>query len=44
MINLLSNAIKFTTDGIITLHIIWLADENLLKFIVEDTGIGMQEV
>ncbi len=44
--NLLSNAIKFTEEGIITLRVEKLQQEEnitLIRFIIEDTGIGIPE-
>ena len=44
--NLLSNAIKFTEKGFIKLEITLeekLADKVLLRFIIEDSGIGIKE-
>ena len=39
--NLLSNAIKFTEDGCITLGLEFNAKTDVLKFKVQDTGIGI---
>ena len=43
MFNLVDNAIKFTSDGVITLHLDGKKQQEkwLLKFAVEDTGIGL---
>lgn len=46
LINLLSNALKFTEKGCIKIHIKIISqddDNALLKFSVEDTGIGISE-
>ena len=42
LINLISNAIKFTHDGYVKL-ILSLNEDNLLKFEVNDCGIGMNK-
>ncbi len=44
--NLLTNAIKFTPKGSVRLEVILLQDyekEQLIRFIVSDTGIGIEE-
>ena len=41
LFNLCSNAIKFTEQGSITLKLSYLAEQNQLKFVISDTGIGM---
>ncbi len=41
LINLLGNAVKFTDQGIVTLHCEKQKDADVLKFRVEDTGIGI---
>jgi len=46
LLNLTSNAIKFTDEGEITVRVLLESEVGstiLLKFIVEDTGIGMTE-
>jgi two-component system sensor histidine kinase/response regulator len=46
LINLMNNAIKFTEEGHITLHIQVVSandEEIMMRFAVEDTGIGMTE-
>lgn len=46
LLNLISNAIKFTTEGSITLSVKALeqkGEKALLQFIVQDTGIGIDE-
>jgi CheY-like chemotaxis protein len=46
LLNYLSNAIKFTEQGLITLHVSILeecCDDYLLKFSVQDTGIGLTD-
>lgn len=40
--NLLSNAVKFTNEGYIKL-MVNKKDENFIEFIIEDSGIGMDE-
>ena len=42
VLNLLSNAIKFTEKGSVKLHVSCLNKERL-QFVVEDTGIGMDQ-
>jgi signal transduction histidine kinase len=41
--NLLSNAVKFTDKGRITLSTELVEDENSIRFVVTDTGIGIPE-
>ena len=44
LLNLIGNAIKFTEQGSVTLRVEYIADESSmarLRFVVEDTGIGM---
>ncbi|PDV97505.1 response regulator [Candidatus Chloroploca asiatica] len=42
LVNLLSNAVKFTSSGgRVSLLVEALADEGVIRFAVEDTGIGM---
>ncbi len=44
--NLLSNAIKFTSEGQVTLHLSMIGqsgDDITLKFVVSDTGIGIEK-
>jgi PAS domain S-box-containing protein len=47
ILNLVSNAVKFTTNGIITVSVSRLEDENQdrvsIRFAVTDTGIGIEE-
>ena len=44
LFNLLSNAIKFTNnDGVVTLHIKYKQDKNVMCISVEDSGIGISE-
>lgn len=46
LLNLLGNAVKFTTDGEVTLHtqqLMATGDKTLIKFAIEDTGIGIQD-
>lgn len=42
LLNLLSNASKFTSDGEITLAV-EMSEFEMVRFVVEDTGIGMTE-
>ncbi|WP_069657942.1 ATP-binding protein [Arcticibacter eurypsychrophilus] len=46
ILNLVSNAVKFTTDGLITVSVSRMADEDSdsvnIKFAVTDTGIGIE--
>ena len=41
LLNLLSNAIKFTQDGTVKVRVC-AADDNRIRFAVEDTGIGIK--
>jgi PAS domain S-box-containing protein len=47
ILNLLSNAVKFTNKGSVTLNINLIKsinkNENLIRFSVKDTGVGIQE-
>lgn len=43
LINLLNNSMKFTKEGSICVGYDYHPDENLLKFFVRDTGIGIPE-
>jgi CheY-like chemotaxis protein/HPt (histidine-containing phosphotransfer) domain-containing protein/anti-sigma regulatory factor (Ser/Thr protein kinase) len=43
LLNLCSNAIKFTHCGGININVEYLPDTKKLRFIVADTGIGMQQ-
>ncbi|HEY5604516.1 MAG TPA: response regulator [Gammaproteobacteria bacterium] len=45
LLNLLSNAVKFTTGGKIVLQVYReiISDEEWIKFVVKDTGIGLSE-
>jgi PAS domain S-box-containing protein len=47
ILNLVSNAVKFTTNGIITVGVSRIADEDAesvnIRFTVTDTGIGIEE-
>ncbi|MGO2479338.1 MAG: ATP-binding protein, partial [Pseudoalteromonas sp.] len=43
LINIASNAVKFTKTGFVSLTIEYLEQQQLLEFIIEDTGIGMSE-
>ena len=40
LINMISNAIKFTLKGLIQI-IVYQFDKNILKFMIKDTGVGM---
>lgn len=42
LLNLCNNAVKFTEQGVITIALSW-PQQNRLKVIVQDTGIGMDE-
>lgn len=44
LINIISNSVKFTNQGSITLDIHFSEDNKLIKFIISDTGIGMNEM
>lgn len=41
LINLVSNAVKFTKQGSVSLHLAHDADNEQLRWIVRDTGVGM---
>jgi PAS domain S-box-containing protein len=41
LVNLVGNAVKFTDSGSVTLHCEKLADHDVLKFRVVDTGLGI---
>ncbi|XOV77891.1 MAG: ATP-binding protein [Aestuariibacter sp.] len=43
LVNLCNNAIKFTEEGAVTLNVSYVPAEELLRFDVVDTGIGMSE-
>ena len=44
LVNLLSNAVKFTSEGgQIRLEVVLLKDQQRVKFIVEDNGIGISQ-
>ncbi len=43
LLNLVGNAIKFTEVGSVSLHIAFQRNFNQMQFVVEDTGIGMNE-
>ena len=43
LLNLLSNACKFTSDGQVWLRVQPHEDDSMLRFDVEDTGIGMTD-
>jgi len=43
LINIASNAVKFTEIGTVSFIIEYIEDQQLLEFIIEDTGIGMSE-
>jgi len=43
IINLCSNAIKFTDYGYVRIHVNYEKNGNVLKFNIEDTGIGLTE-
>ena len=42
LMNIIGNAIKFTKNGTITVEIDEIQGENLLRFKVTDTGIGIE--
>lgn len=41
LINLVGNAIKFTSDGVITVEVERLPDDDLVEIRVSDTGVGI---
>lgn len=41
--NLIDNAVKYTNEGAITIDIYTTDDKKKVKFIIEDTGIGMSK-
>ncbi len=43
LVNLLGNAIKFTEAGSVILHCEKVSDADILRFRVEDTGIGIEK-
>ena len=43
LLNLMGNAVKFTDEGFVTLHCEKVPGQDLLKFRVEDTGIGVDQ-
>jgi len=43
LINLAGNAVKFTNNGNVTLRLIYDQNAKKLRFIVEDTGIGLSK-
>ena len=43
MINILNNAVKYTEEGSVTFKVSWMADDDLLKCEVRDTGIGIKK-
>ena len=43
LINLLSNAIKYTNQGGATVRVSYLNESSLLRVVVSDTGIGLNE-
>ncbi|MBR4719310.1 MAG: response regulator, partial [Lachnospiraceae bacterium] len=42
MLNLINNAIKYTNEGSVGVDVSFDHDENMLKFVVTDTGIGIR--
>jgi len=44
LINLCSNAIKFTEQGSVSVNVTYDSQENLLRFTVIDTGIGLTKL
>ena len=40
--NLLSNAVKYTKEGGVSLEV-WMDEENMLRFDVKDSGVGIRE-
>ena len=43
LMNLLGNAIKFTHQGVVTLTVTLVAEQERLEFCVSDTGVGIPE-
>ncbi|PCJ47750.1 MAG: hypothetical protein COA99_00310 [Moraxellaceae bacterium] len=43
LLNLCSNALKFTKSGGVTIDVGWDAERSLMRFSVEDTGIGLTD-
>jgi len=41
--NFISNALKFTQEGEITVSVITIPEQGLVKFSVKDTGLGIEE-
>ena len=39
--HLLENALKFTKEGFVELHVSECSDQNMVRFVVTDTGIGI---
>lgn len=47
MVNLIGNALKFTSEGYIRIDVVYLGSDtqgHRLKFVISDTGIGIDEV
>jgi signal transduction histidine kinase/CheY-like chemotaxis protein len=43
LINIANNAVKFTEQGHVSICIHYLAQSQILEFVIKDTGIGMSE-